>query len=153
MPLACGGRQRSPSPPNILSTASPSPRSFITTMAKQSKRYRTLLEGLDLKTPRELPEAVQLLSKFGNTKFDQSVEVAMSLGIDPRQADQMVRGSVVLPHGIGKTLRVVVFAKGDKAAEAEEAGADAVGAEDLAKRIKDGWLDFDVCIASPDMMG
>jgi large subunit ribosomal protein L1 len=138
--------------PNIPSTAT-SPRSFITTMAKQSKRYRALVEGLDLKTPRDLSEAVQLLSKFGTTKFDQSVEVAMSLGIDPRQADQMVRGSVVLPHGIGKTLRVVVFAKGDKATEATEAGADAVGAEDLATRIKDGWLDFDVCIAAPDMMG
>ena len=122
-------------------------------MAKQSKRFRALLEGLDLKTPQELPAAVDILSKFGSTKFDQSVEVAISLGIDARQADQMVRGSVVLPHGIGKTLRVVVFAKGDKAEEAKAAGADAVGAEDLAAKMKEGWLDFDVCIASPDMMG
>ena len=122
-------------------------------MAKQSKRFRALLQGLDTKTPRELPEAVEILSKFSSTKFDQSVEVAMLLGIDSRQADQMVRGSLVLPHGIGKTLRVVVFAKGDKAEEAKAAGAEAVGAEDLATRVKGGWLYFDVCIASPDMMG
>ncbi len=103
--------------------------------------------------PRSLEEAVAILKTFNTTKFDQSVEIAMRLGVDPKQADQIVRGSIVLPHGIGRTLRVVVFAKGDKVAEAVEAGADEVGGEELAARIKDGWLDFDVCIAAPDMMG
>ncbi len=100
-----------------------------------------------------LEEAVAILKNFNNTKFDQSVEIAMRLGVDAKQADQIVRGSVVLPHGIGRTLRVIVFAKGDKLNEATEAGADEVGGEELAARIKDGWLDFDVCIAAPDMMG
>lgn len=121
-------------------------------MAKKSKRFRALVE----KQPAEavpLPEAVKLLSSFNTTKFDQTVEIAVRLGIDPKQADQIVRGSVVLPHGIGRTLRVVVFAKGDMAKAAEEAGADEVGQEDLAKKIKDGWTDFDACIAAPDMMG
>lgn len=122
-------------------------------MSKQSKRFKSMAEKQADKTPLPLVEAVDRVKKFDNTKFDQTVEVAMRLGIDPKQADQLVRGSVVLPHGIGKTLRVVVFAKGDKVAEAKEAGADEVGAEDLAKKIKDGWTDFDVCIASPDMMG
>ena len=121
-------------------------------MAKQSKRYRALAE----KVPAEalnLKDAIVLLKSFNTTKFDQTVEIAMRLGIDPKQADQLVRGALVLPHGIGKIQRVIVFAKGDNAAAAQEAGADEVGAEDLAKKIKDGWLDFDVCIASPDMMG
>jgi large subunit ribosomal protein L1 len=96
---------------------------------------------------------VKLLKQFNTTKFDQTVEVAIRLGIDPKQADQIVRGSVVLPHGIGKSLRVVVFAKGDLANQAKEAGADEVGTDDLAKKIKEGWTDFDVCIAAPDMMG
>ncbi|MEZ6123978.1 MAG: 50S ribosomal protein L1 [Planctomycetaceae bacterium] len=86
-------------------------------------------------------------------KFDQAVEVALRLGVDPKQADQMVRGSIVLPHGIGKTQRVIVFAQGDNVAVAQKAGADAVGGKDLADRIKDGWLEFDVAIAAPDMMG
>ena len=103
--------------------------------------------------PVELTKAVELLKGFASAKFDQTVEIHMRLGIDAKQADQLVRGSVVLPHGIGKTQRVVVFAKGDLAKAAEEAGADAVGQEDLAARIKDGWLDFDACIATPDMMG
>jgi large subunit ribosomal protein L1 len=98
-------------------------------------------------------EAIDKLKQFGNTKFDQTVEIHMRLGIDPKQADQIVRGSIVLPHGIGKTQRVVVFAKGDLAKAAEEAGADVVGQEDLAQRIQDGWLEFDACIATPDMMG
>lgn len=121
-------------------------------MAKQSKRYRALAE----KVPAEalnLKDAIVLLKSFNTTKFDQTVEIAMRLGIDPKQADQLVRGALVLPHGIGKVQRVIVFAKGDNATAAQEAGADEVGAEDLAKKIKDGWLDFDVCIASPDMMG
>ncbi len=122
-------------------------------MAKQSKRYRNLLALRKDLNPLPLAEAVALLKKYGNTKFDQTVEVAMRLGIDAKQADQLVRGSIVLPNGLGKTLRVVVFAKGDKAAEAKAAGADEVGAEDLAKKIKEGWTDFDACIASPDMMG
>lgn len=103
--------------------------------------------------PVGLGKAVELLKGYSTTKFDQSVEVHMRLGIDAKQADQLVRGSVVLPHGIGKTQRVVVFAKGDLATAAEEAGADAVGQADLATRIKDGWLEFDACIATPDMMG
>ena len=94
-----------------------------------------------------------MLKHYNNTKFDQSVEIAIRLGIDPKQADQIVRGSIVLPHGIGKTQRVVVFAKGDMAEAAKAAGADEVGGEELAKKIKEGWTDFDVCIAAPDMMG
>jgi large subunit ribosomal protein L1 len=105
------------------------------------------------KEPLPLAEAIKVLKQFPARKFDQSVEIHVRLGIDPAQADQLVRGSVVLPHGIGRAQRVVVFAKGDLATQAQEAGADAVGQEDLAKRIKDGWTDFDVCIAAPDMMG
>lgn len=105
------------------------------------------------KEPMPLAEAVKVLKQFPARKFDQSVEIHVRLGIDPSQADQLVRGSVVLPHGIGRSQRVVVFAKGDLAAAAQEAGADAVGQDDLAKRIKEGWTDFDVCIAAPDMMG
>ena len=122
-------------------------------MPKQSKRYRALASKQESTEPLALPAAVQVLKEFGTTKFDQSVEIHMRLGIDPKQADQIIRGSVVLPHGIGRTQRVVVFAKGDMATAAKEAGADEVGQDDLAKRIKDGWLDFDVCIAAPDMMG
>lgn len=122
-------------------------------MPKRSKRYQTLLQKHDLSQPVSLPKAVEVLKDFATTKFDQTVEVHMRLGIDPKQADQIVRGSVVLPHGIGRTQRVVVFAKGDLADAARAAGADEVGQEDLAERIKGGWLDFDVCIAAPDMMG
>ena len=100
-----------------------------------------------------MPEAVAILKSFNTTKFDQTVEIAVRLGVDPKQADQLVRGSIVLPNGIGKTLRVVVFAKGDKIAEAQAAGADEVGGAELAEKIKGGWTDFDVCIAAPDMMG
>lgn len=121
-------------------------------MAKQSKRYEQLAKT-STKTPLALSEAVEKLLGCANTKFDQTVEIAMRLGVDPKQADQIVRGSLVLPHGIGRTQRVVVFAKGDMADAAKEAGADEVGQEDLAERIKGGWLDFDVCIAAPDMMG
>jgi large subunit ribosomal protein L1 len=99
-----------------------------------------------------LAEAVSVLKGYGGTKFDQSVEIAIRLGVDQAQADQIVRGSIVLPHGIGKQQRVVVFAKGQKADEAREAGAELVGEEDLADKIKGGWTDFDVCIAAPDMM-
>ena len=124
-----------------------------TAMAKHSKRLRSLREKVPGKESQPLEKAVSTLKKFANTKFDQSVEIAMRLGVDPKQADQIVRGSVVLPHGIGRTLRVIVFAKDEKAEEAREAGADEVGGADLADRIKEGWLDFDVCIATPDMMG
>jgi len=118
----------------------------------RSKRYRELLEKVP-NEPQPLAEAVQLLKSFAGTQFDQTVEVHMNLGIDAKQADQLVRGSIVLPHGIGKTQRVIVFAKGDAAEAAQQAGADEVGQEDLAKKIQEGWLDFDVCIAAPDMMG
>ena len=107
----------------------------------------------DKHTTVPLDQAVALLKQFNNTKFDQTVEIVMRLGIDPKQADQLVRGSIVLPHGIGKKLRVIVFAKGDMAEAAKAAGADEVGTEDMAKKIKDGWTDFDACIAAPDMMG
>jgi large subunit ribosomal protein L1 len=96
---------------------------------------------------------VAILKGFSTTKFDQTVEIAIRLGVDPKQADQIVRGSIVLPNGIGKTLRVIVFAKGDKVDEAREAGADEIGGPELAEKIKGGWTDFDVCIAAPDMMG
>jgi large subunit ribosomal protein L1 len=123
-------------------------------MAKQSKRLKALEEKLaKVEGLLEVDEAVGILKEFNTTKFDQSVEVAVRLGIDPKQADQIVRGSIVLPNGLGRTLRVVVFAKGDKAEEAKEAGADEVGEAELAEKIKGGWTDFDVCIASPDMMG
>jgi len=121
-------------------------------MGKKSKRYRAALQKQP-KKPLPLPEAVEALKKYDSTKFDQTVEIHMRLGVDPNQADQIIRGSLVLPNGIGKTQRVVVFAKGDAAEAAEEAGANVVGQEDLAKKIKDGWTEFDVCIAAPDMMG
>lgn len=122
-------------------------------MVKRSKRYKSMLAGGQPMDPVELPKAVATLKGFGNTKFDQTVEIAVRLGVDPKQADQIVRGSIVLPHGIGKTQRVVVFAKGDMADEATAAGADVVGQEELAAKIKGGWLEFDACIAAPDMMG
>jgi large subunit ribosomal protein L1 len=103
--------------------------------------------------PLPIAEAVAVLKKFPPTKFYQKVEIHMRLGIDPKQADQIIRGSLVLPHGIGKAKRVVVFAKGNLADDARAAGAEEVGAEELAKKIREGWTDFDVCIAAPDMMG
>jgi len=122
-------------------------------MVKPTKAMKSMLAKAPGKTPVPLQQAVEVLKQFSGRKFDQTIEIHINLGIDPAQNDQIVRGSLVLPHGIGKTQRVIVFAKGDLAKEAEAAGADAVGAEELAKKIKDGWLDFDVCIASPDMMG
>lgn len=119
--------------------------------AKQSKRYRAAAAK---RKPDALPvsEAVAELKKYDAAKFDQTVEVAIRLGLDTSQADQIVRGSIVLPHGIGKQQRVVVFAKGGKADEARAAGADFVGEDDLAEKIKGGWTEFDACIATPDMM-
>ena len=123
-------------------------------MVKASKAMKSMLAKAPAdKTPLPLAEAVKILKQFPARKFDQSVEIHIRLGIDPAQADQLVRGSVVLPHGIGRAQRIVVFAKGDLVAAAQEAGADAVGQEDLAKKIREGWTDFDVCIAAPDMMG
>jgi large subunit ribosomal protein L1 len=122
-------------------------------MAKQTKRMKTMAAKVPGKTPLAVEQAVAILKGFSTTKFDQTVEIAIRLGVDPKQADQIVRGSIVLPNGIGKTLRVIVFAKGDKVDEAREAGADEIGGPELAEKIKGGWTDFDVCIAAPDMMG
>ncbi len=121
-------------------------------MGKKSKRFRKDI-AQQPQTTLPLGEAVVELKKFNTTKFDQTVEIHMRLGVDANQADQIIRGSLVLPHGIGKQQRVIVFAKGDAAAAATAAGADEVGGDDLAKKIRDGWTDFDVCIAAPDMMG
>src|SRR6187401_381598 len=120
-------------------------------MAKQSKRFRALA-AKKKEDAVPLPEAVKTLKGYDGTKFDQSVDIAVRLGIDHTQAEQIIRGSIVLPHGIGKQQRVVVFAKGAKADEAKAAGADFVGEEDLAEKIKGGWTEFDACIAAPDMM-
>jgi large subunit ribosomal protein L1 len=121
-------------------------------MAKHSKRFLKHKKEVDGLPPQPLDAAVKKLKGFGSTKFDQSVEVAMRLGIDPKQADQGVRGSVTLPFSIGKSVRVAVFAQGDRAEAAKAAGADIVGAEDLAEKVKGGFTDFDVCLASTDMM-
>ncbi len=120
---------------------------------KAGKRIRNLRDGRNLKALLSLNDAVRSVKETANAKFDESVEVAINLGVDPRHADQMVRGVVSLPHGTGKTVRAAVFARDAKAAEAKEAGADIVGAEDLMEQIQGGTIDFDVCIASPDMMG
>ncbi len=121
-------------------------------MATQSKRYRALRQKVTV-DPVSLADAVRQLKGFGTTKFNQTVEVSTNLGIDPRQSDQNVRGSVALPHGIGKSVRVAVFAQGENAEKAAAAGADIIGADDLAQKIKGGFLDFDVALATPDMMG
>jgi large subunit ribosomal protein L1 len=122
-------------------------------MPRHGKRYRQGVEAIEAARAYELPEAISLLKAAPVAKFDESVEIAINLGVDPKHADQMVRGALVLPHGTGKSVRVLVFAKGDKEKEATEAGADFVGAEDLAKKIQqEGWLEFDRVIASPDMM-
>jgi len=121
-------------------------------MAKPGKRMKELRAQVDPARAYPLDEAITLLRSCAKAKFDESVEVALNLGVDPRHADQMVRGTVDLPHGTGKTLRVAVFARGDKAEEARAAGADLVGAEDLAQTIQGGEIAFDRCIATPDMM-
>ena len=119
----------------------------------RSKRYRAAVARIDREKSYNLEQAVSLLKDCEPTKFDETVDLALVLGVDPKHADQMVRGAVVLPHGIGKSARVLVFAKGDKEKEAREAGADFVGGEELAKKIQDeSWLDFDRVIATPDMM-
>jgi large subunit ribosomal protein L1 len=119
---------------------------------RNGKRYKAALSKIDRRAQYSIEDAITLLKDMPAPKFDQTVEMAVRLGLDPRQADQQVRGTVMLPHGLGKTIHVVVFAKGEQAAAAETAGADVVGADDLAERINGGWTDFDVAIASPDMM-
>ncbi len=121
-------------------------------MKSTGKNYRQAAEKIERQKRYTLEDAISLVRQTGVTKFDESVDVALRLGVNPRHADQMVRGSTVLPHGTGKTLRVLVFAKGDKAAEAKEAGADYIGDDDLVQKILDGWLDFDKVVATPDMM-
>ncbi len=119
-----------------------------------SKRMKTVVAAVDPGRSYALQEAVELLKSVPGPKFDESVDLAVNLGVDPKHADQMVRGGIVLPHGTGKTVRVLVFAKGEKEKEARDAGADHVGGDELAKKIQEeGWLDFDRVIATPDMMG
>jgi large subunit ribosomal protein L1 len=122
-------------------------------MAKVSKRFKKVIEGLDAAKAYPVEEAVKLIKSRATAKFDETIELAINLGVDPRHADQMVRGVVSLPSGTGRSLRVAVFAKGPKADEAKAAGADIVGAEDLAEQIQKGEINFDKCIATPDMMG
>jgi len=121
-------------------------------MKKHGKKYRAAAEKVDQARKYSLDEAVKTLKEISFAKFDETVELTIWLGVDPRKADQLVRGTLVLPHGLGKTKTVVVIAQGDKLREAEEAGADFVGGEDLVTKIKGGWLDFDAVIATPDMI-
>jgi large subunit ribosomal protein L1 len=123
-------------------------------MPRRGKNYRRMVEQVDRSQNYDFDIALALLKKSSYARFDQTVEIAANLGVNPRHADQMVRGAVVFPHGLGKPVRVAVFAKGDKATEARDAGADFVGSDDLVNKIKDeGWLEFDKAIATPDMMG
>ncbi len=122
-------------------------------MANQGKRYKENTAKVDRAKRYNFDEAIELVVACGTAKFDETVDVAVRLGVDPRHADQMVRGTVVLPNGIGKEVRVAVFAKGEKEKEALDAGADSVGADDLVEKVQKGWLDFDKAIATPDMMG
>ncbi len=119
---------------------------------KRSKAYRAALEKIDRTREYEIGEALQLLKDGVQTRFDQSVELAVNLGVDPRHADQMVRGTVSLPHGTGRSVRVLVFAKGEQVMEAQEAGADYAGAEELIEKVKGGWLEFDAVVTAPEMM-
>jgi large subunit ribosomal protein L1 len=121
-------------------------------MPKHGKKYRAALEKYDPSKVYSLPEAVEILKKIAFANFNETVNLDLKLGVDPRHADQQVRGTVTLPHGTGKTVRVAVFAKGEKAAEAEAAGADIVGAEDLVAKVAAGFTDFDAAVATPDMM-
>jgi large subunit ribosomal protein L1 len=120
-------------------------------VAKHGKKYRQAALKVEPR-PYPLAEAIELVKETSFAKFDETLEVAMRLGVDPKHADQMVRGTVVLPHGLGKTVRILVFASGEKLREAEEAGADFVGGDDVAKRIEGGWLDFEAVVSTPDMM-
>lgn len=122
-------------------------------MAKFGKKYQDAAKLVEAGKAYDLAEAIEVVKKTATAKFDESVDVAVRLGVNPKYADQQVRGAVVLPHGTGKSKRVLVFAKGDKVAEAEAAGADFVGSDELVAKIKEGWCDFDVAVATPDMMG
>lgn len=122
-------------------------------MPKHGKKYNDIVKSYDLTQIYEVEEAISLVKKNAKAKFDETIEVAVRLNLDPRQSDQQIRGAVVLPNGTGVTRRVLVFAKGDKVKEAEAAGADYVGSEELVTKIQGGWFDFDVAIATPDMMG
>ncbi len=122
-------------------------------MAKTSKRYREAEKLIEHGKYYPVPDAVDLVKKTATTKFDETIEVHVRLGVDPKYADQQVRGAVVLPNGTGKSKRVLAFVKGDKVTEAEKAGADFVGSDELVAKIQGGWLDFDVAVATPDMMG
>ncbi len=122
-------------------------------MAREGKRLKAAYADINRDKFYSLDEAVALIKDGAKAKFDETIEIALNLGVDPRHADQMVRGVIELPHGTGKTVRVAVFAKADKAEDARKAGADVVGAEDLAEKIQGGFMDFDRCIATPDMMG
>jgi len=121
--------------------------------SRQGKKYKLAREKVDVNKHYELEEAIKLLKEISFSRFDESVDLAVRLGVNPRHADQMVRGTVLLPHGTGKETRVLVFAKGEKEKEAASAGADFVGAEDMVEKISKGWLEFDKAIATPDMMG
>lgn len=121
-------------------------------MPKRGKRYRAALSKIDRLRKYSLDDALRLAVDTASSKFDETIELAVRLGVDPRQADQNVRGATVLPHGTGRAVRVLVFAKGEKEREAKEAGADYVGGEDLVRRVADGWLEFDCVVATPDMM-
>lgn len=121
-------------------------------MAKRGKRYKTLKEKIDPTVRFPVEQAMKMAVDSATAKFDESIDVAVKLGIDPKQSDQQVRGAIALPHGLGKTVRVLVFAKGPKEQEAKDAGADFVGSDDLVAKINGGWLDFDKAIATPDMM-
>jgi large subunit ribosomal protein L1 len=120
---------------------------------KAGKRYRAAAEAIEAEREYSLEEALTLVQASRAAKFNESVDMSIRLGVDPKHADQMVRGAVVLPHGTGKSVRVAVFAKGEREREAREAGADVVGAEDLVERIQGGWMDFDTAVATPDLMG
>ena len=122
-------------------------------MPKQSKRYLKAEEARDLDELYALKDALQQVRDAPTAKFDETVDIAINLGVDPKHADQMIRGAIVLPNGVGRDTRVLVFAKGDKEQEARDAGADHVGGDDLAKKIQEGWFEFDRVIATPDMMG
>lgn len=123
-------------------------------MPKRGKNYQESMKLVDRSVQYDLAEAIDLVQKTAKAKFDETVELSVRLGVDPRHADQQVRGAVVLPHGTGKTRKVLVIAKGDKQKEAEEAGADFVGADEMVAKIQtEGWMDFDVVVATPDMMG
>jgi large subunit ribosomal protein L1 len=122
-------------------------------MPAMTKRDKAAQALYDVEKPYPVDEALEIVKKMPAAKFDETVDMSLRLGVDPKHADQMVRGAIVLPHGIGKAVRVAVFAKGDKEREAREAGADVVGAEDLVERIQGGWMDFDSTVATPDLMG